>query len=141
MNPKQAKKWREETKRTQEGVARLLGVTRGAYALWEQGRSTMGQPRLAALTILSGQKERVPLRRGVEGVKLAVKAWRSEVRSVTPKIFAIERIIPSMPIKVPSAAQATHEAALKISAAYTKRRPLSTDEFVELHARIVRALV
>jgi len=136
VTPAQAKRWRKESRRTQEAVAKLLGVTRGAYALWEQGRSTLGKPRLVALAALSGQKETATLRQGAAGLQLAVAAWSTEV----------ERVISTMapqPTRCPLADLETHRAALKIGDAYMERlkKPLSTDEFVELHARIVRALV
>jgi transcriptional regulator with XRE-family HTH domain len=135
VTPAQAKKWRKETKRTQEAIARLLGITRGAYALWEQGRSVIGKPRLVALAALSGQKETATLRQGVAGVRLAVAAWSTEV----------ERTIHTMTasLRCPLANSETHRAALKISSAYIERtkKSLSMDEFVALHARLVRALL
>jgi transcriptional regulator with XRE-family HTH domain len=147
VTPAQAKKWRKETQRTQEAVAELLGVTRGAYALWEQGRSTLGKPRLVALAALSGQKEQATLRQSVEGVRLATEAWCDEVERVIPKLVLVHEAsiesIPVMPIKMPLATKETHLAALKIGDAYTKaaKKTLSTDEFVELHARLVCALL
>jgi len=137
VTPAQAKRWRKESKRTQEVVAWALGITRGGYALWEQGRSTLGKPRLAALTALVGGKQTATPRQGAAGVK------RVEPKLVLVYEASIESVIPTMPVKMPLASKETHLAALKIGDAYMERlkKPLSTDEFVELHARIVRALV
>ena len=137
MTPAQAVKWRKETKRTQEVVAWALDITRGCYALWEQGRSTLGKQRLAALTALVAGKQTSTLRHGSAGVK------RVEPKLVLVYEASIESVIPAMPVKMPLASKETHLAALKIGDAYMERlkKPLSTDEFVELHARIVRALV
>lgn len=54
VEPDAVRAWRARARLTQADVARQLGVTRGHYALWEQGRSRLNKTALQKLQQMSG---------------------------------------------------------------------------------------
>lgn len=115
MDPVSLKEWRKTTDKTQADVAALLGMTRGAYALVEQGRARLSAAKSSVLAAI-------------------VNAPVDTPESESPKKTAVRRT--TIPLGTP----AMHQATSKIVSAFFKDTEVAHEEYIALYTRIAQAL-
>jgi transcriptional regulator with XRE-family HTH domain len=122
MTPDEVRAWRNNQGLSQAAVATKLGVTRGHYALWEQGRSRLAARHIGSLQLLVAVTDGPPARRPSGPKKKLVPPARK--KSKPPW----------------NTSPAAIQAATMISNAYFKKQTVNPDLFLDVYSAILREL-